>query len=292
MSDQGQNGESNSRHQSLLANVRIVLVEPAGPLNVGAIARVIKNFGLQQLVLVNPHCDPHGAEARQMAVHAQDLLNQVQIVPTLSDALSGCQRAIATTARERGFNAPLELPEQAFPWLLAPGVPTALIFGPEDRGLNNDELYKAQRIVKIPTDLAYESMNLAQAVAVSCYELSCIQRGRRLFSEAIPIEPILESTIEPTGILAEPAIDSLPEPFDQAVSPPFGSPSVSLDALEGYYRHLESVLLKAGYLYPHTAKPRMQKLRRLCQRANPSPEELALLRGMLRQCEWAMDHLR
>jgi tRNA/rRNA methyltransferase len=285
---------NQSRLADSNSNVRIVLVEPAGPLNVGAIARVAKNFGLSQLVLVNPHCDPFGPEARQMAVHAQDVLSHVQIVPTLADALRGCQRAVATTARERGFNAPLELPEQVFPWLLAPDLQTALIFGPEDRGLNNDELYQAQRIVKIPTDLAYESMNLAQAVAVSCYELACIQRGRRLSSETIPISPPIlptndlggEAGDEAGGALPNPGINS---PTEQTLST-FGLSAVSLDELEGYYRHLESVLLKAGYLYPHTAKPRMRKLRRLCQRANPSPEELALLRGMLRQCEWAIDH--
>ncbi len=75
-----------------LDSLRIVLVEPAGPLNVGAIARVMKNMGLRQLVLVNPQCDPLGAEARQMAVHAPNILEQAQIVATVPDALVGCQR--------------------------------------------------------------------------------------------------------------------------------------------------------------------------------------------------------
>jgi tRNA/rRNA methyltransferase len=82
-----------------LARVRIVLVEPAGPLNVGAVARVMKNMGLRTLVLVNPQCDPLGIEARQMAVHGVDILEAAQCVATLPAALTGCQRAIATTAR-------------------------------------------------------------------------------------------------------------------------------------------------------------------------------------------------
>ena len=82
-----------------LANIRIVLVEPAGPLNVGSIARVMKNMGLQQLVLVNPHCDPLDAEALQMAVHARDVLVNARQVATVPEALLGCDRAIATIVR-------------------------------------------------------------------------------------------------------------------------------------------------------------------------------------------------
>jgi tRNA/rRNA methyltransferase len=90
-------------------------VEPAGPLNVGAIARVMKNLGLQQLVLVNPQCDPLSAEARLMAVHAVDILETAQQVATLPEALQGCQRAIATTARVRSLSAVLEYPARRYP---------------------------------------------------------------------------------------------------------------------------------------------------------------------------------
>ncbi|MEO0868321.1 MAG: TrmH family RNA methyltransferase, partial [Cyanobacteria bacterium J06642_11] len=121
-----------------LAQLRIVLVEPAGPLNIGSAARVMKNFGLSQLVLVNPQCDPYSSEARQMAVHAYDIIGAANIVNTLPDALVGCQRAIATTARTRDLQTPLEAPNLTLPWLLE-SSPSALIFGPEDRGLNNDE---------------------------------------------------------------------------------------------------------------------------------------------------------
>ncbi|NEP17256.1 MAG: RNA methyltransferase [Leptolyngbya sp. SIO4C1] len=251
-----------------LKNLRIVLVEPAGGLNVGAIARVMKNFGLTQLVLVKPHCEPLGAEARQMAVHARDVLEQAQQVPTLSAALVGCQRAVATTARSRDFEAPLESPDTTLPWLLAPSTAAALIFGPEDRGLSNQELTQAQRFLKIPSDPGYPVLNLAQAVAVCCYELS------RLVS--LPAE---------TG---QQPMQS--EPNALRTSGSSDKQSASLDVLEGYYHHLESVLLQIGYLYPHTATSRMRKFRRLLQRAEPSADEVALLRGILRQVEWAVSH--
>jgi tRNA/rRNA methyltransferase len=158
-----------------LAHLRIVLVEPAGPINVGAAARVMKNMGLHHLVLVNPQCDPTSTAAWRMAVHGREVLAAAQIVNTLPEALVGCQRAVATTGRIHPQRQGLETPEQVLPWLLAPDsqvpLPTALIFGPEDRGLSNEELVYAQRWIRIPASDAYPSLNLAQAVAVCGYLL-------------------------------------------------------------------------------------------------------------------------
>ena len=245
-----------------LDNVKIILVEPAGPLNVGSVARVMKNMGLHQLVLVNPQCDPLGIEAQQMAVHGRDILEAAQQVPTLPDALKGCQRAIATTARTRALPTPLEHPRTALPWLLEPGITSALIFGREDRGLSNIELNYAQRFVGIPSSSEYPSLNLAQAVAICCYELYQSTQS-------------LPSNIE-TPHLFPPAQTGETAPSE---------------VLEGYYQHLETVLLKIGYLYPHTAQARMEKFRRLLNRATPTTEEAAMLRGILRQMEWALKSL-
>ncbi|MCP2730987.1 RNA methyltransferase, partial [Limnofasciculus baicalensis] len=154
-----------------LERVRIILVEPAGPLNVGSVARVMKNMGLHQLWLVNPKCDRFSKEARLMAVHGGDILESAQEVATLPEALVGCHRAIATTARRRDLPIKLEPPRVALPWLLEEGVTSALIFGPEDRGLNNIELNYAQRFIGIPSSPEYPALNLAQAVAICCYEL-------------------------------------------------------------------------------------------------------------------------
>jgi len=237
-----------------LAGVRIVLVEPAGPLNVGAIARVMKNFGLAQLVLVNPQCDPLSQEAMRMAVHAKEILESAVLVPTLAAALHGCVRAIATTGRDGDWDLPLEHPRIALPWLLEEiGQPSALIFGREDRGLSNEELNYAQRFIRIPTSPDYLSLNLATAVGICCYELA---------QNTLPTETQITDEME----------------------------FASLELVEGFYQQLESLLLKIGYLYPHTATSRMEKFRQLYNRAYLQTHEVAMLRGILRQVEWAINH--
>ncbi|NJL87883.1 MAG: RNA methyltransferase, partial [Leptolyngbyaceae cyanobacterium SM1_1_3] len=185
----------------------------------------------------------------------------------------GCQRAIATTARPRDLSTPLETPEAALPWLLEHNtvaeVSTALIFGPEDRGLSNTELNYAQRFVMIPANPAYASLNLAQAVAVCCYVLY-----------RFALAPMaLDSTLNGAERIEE---------RQQADTGPQLS-TAALENLEGYFQHLEEVLLKIGYLYPHTAISRMGKFRRLFLRATLSDQEVAMLRGMLRQLEWALE---
>jgi len=240
--------------ERVLAGVRVVLVEPAGPLNVGAIARVMKNFGLQQLVLVNPKCDPLCDEAKLMAVHAVDLLEAATLVATLPKALQGCSRAIATTARVRTLSSALEHPRTALPWLIAAPQTTALIFGPEYRGLSNEELNYAQRFVRIPSSPSYQSLNLAQAVAICCYELFVSSQEGQAIAD----------TIAAAGDVA------------------------SLEVLEGYYQQLETLLLKIGYLYPHTAASRMEKFRQMFNRAQLESTEVAMLRGILTQMDWAI----
>lgn len=256
-----------------LEQVRIVLVEPAGPLNVGSIARIMKNMGLHQLVLVNPQCDRLSPEARQMAVHAIEVLESAQEVGTLPEALQGCQRTIATTGRSHTtLNIALEPPRTALPWLLAnptlnDASTAALIFGREDHGLTNEELNYAQRLVFIPTNSAYASLNLAQAVAICCYELHAYATTKtQLPNDA---ENFQSNIQHPTSNISSADL-------------------ATFDALEGYYQHLETLLLQIGYLYPHTAASRMETLRRLFSRSYPSATEVAMLRGILRQMEWAL----
>ncbi|MBU7585741.1 MAG: RNA methyltransferase [Nostoc sp. TH1S01] len=237
-----------------LTGVRIVLVEPAGPINVGAIARVMKNFGLYNLILVNPQCDPRSPEAMKMAVHAKDILESALEVATLPEALQGCVRAIATTARVRDWGTPLETPRTALPWLLEePDKPSALIFGREDRGLSNEELNYAQRFVRIPTSEIYPSLNLATSVGICCYELA----------QQVEIAP--------------------PQISQETELAPF-------ELVESYYQQLESLLLDIGYLYPHTAASRMEKFRQLFNRSRLTTNEVAMLRGIFRQVEWALNN--
>lgn len=247
--------------ENLLANLRVVLVEPAGDLNVGSIARVMKNMGLSKLVLVNPRCDRNSEDARIMAVHAADVLENALVVDSLPEALAGCQRAIATTVRSRSVPINLEPPPVALPWLLTPNVQSALMFGAEDRGLSNDELKYAQRFVCVQSNPEYPSLNLAQAVAICAYEI--YQAWLKISNN--PAQTIVERS---------PAIEDFPS-------------NAPIDVLEGYYQHLEETLLEIGYLLPHTASVKMEKFRRLYNKANLQPEEVAMLRGILRQVLWA-----
>jgi tRNA/rRNA methyltransferase len=242
-----------------LHHIRIILVEPAGALNIGSISRVMKNMGLTQLVIVNPHCEVDGEEATRMAVHAIDLLAAAKIVPDLPTALQGCTRVIATTARERAIPTLLETPRQALPWLVESTEPTALIFGREDSGLTNAELNYATRYLRIPVGSEYSSLNLAQAVGVCAYELQMCASN-------------VDDELSNTRSQIPPQLDIAP-----------------VELVEGYYQQLETLLLEIGYLLPHTAAHRMEKIRRLYNRTQLSPNEVALLRGILRQVNWAIN---
>ncbi|NJO95423.1 MAG: RNA methyltransferase [Hyellaceae cyanobacterium CSU_1_1] len=250
--------------QNLLTNIRIVLVEPIGALNVGSIARIMKNMGLTKLVLVNPRCDLASDEARQMAVHAVDILETAQIVDSIPTALAGCQQAIATTVRSRSVPILLESSATVLPKLLVPNLQSALLFGAEDRGLSNDELKYAQRFICIESNPDYPSLNLAQAVTICVYQL--YQSWLEISNAQIS-----------TSVEFAPAIAAMPN-------------NATIEVLEGYYQDLEAMLLEIGYLYPHTVAVKMEKFRRLYNKANLQPEEVAMLRGILRQIRWANHH--
>ncbi len=228
----------------------VVLVEPAGPLNVGSVARLCANFAVDELRLVAPRCDHLGDEARLMAVHGEALLEQAQLFPNLEAALADCRRVVATSGRIEEEALPLNGPEEALSWLqggTSAGAPAALVFGREDRGLSNGELLQAGRILRLDTSEAYASMNLSHAVAVCLHELRRCTRPK-----------------------AEPQ----PEPCQR-------------EQLEAALADAEQLLLEVGFLYPHTAQARMGKVRALLQRAEIRDEEVALLRGMVRQLRWA-----
>ena len=279
-------------------NIRIILVEPAGALNLGSIARVMKNMGLSDLVLVNPQCDRLSEEARQMAVHADDILENAQIISDLPQALEGCQRAIATTARSRAIPTKLESPKSALSWLIEENTTSALIFGPEARGLSNQELNYAQRFIGIPAHPVYPSLNLAQAVAICAYELYQLSLLDKHPDFAVEEES--KSHPRATELTSELTLTSSNNLDNRSSyvnlqtkgsdSPnPIAGNNATLETLEGYYTDLKSLLLDIGYLYPHTATARMAKFRRLYGRANLTKEELAMLRGIIRQVKWAIN---
>ncbi|WP_254977360.1 RNA methyltransferase [Cyanobium sp. ATX 6A2] len=248
----------------------VVLVEPAGPLNVGGVARVCANFGVTDLRLVAPRCSHLGEEARRMAVHGVAVLQSARLFPSLAAALADCRRVVATSGRRCGEPLPLQGLDGALGWLgedvsaagagqHSTAVPRALVFGREDRGLSNAELLQAGRLLSIDTASTYGSLNLAQAAAVVLHHWHRLQTGSRQSAGASDCSP-------PSG--------PGPEPCPRA-------------ALEAMLGDAERLLLEVGFLYPHTAAARMAKLRALLQRAQVGSEEAALLRGMVRQLRWA-----
>ena len=232
----------------------VVLVEPSGPLNIGSVARLCANFATGPLRLVAPRCDASGEQARLMAVHASDRLDQCTQHPTLESAVADCRRVVACSGRMEARERDHLTPGPALQWLMqeVPGPKrVAMVFGREDHGLHNSELQLAGRLLRIPTAESYSSMNLSHAVAVC---LAGLQQ--------------LESL--PAALEAEP----LPAQGD----------------LEATLKDAEALLLEVGFLYPHTAAARMAKLRQLLLRAEPQQAEVALMRGMVRQLRWASRH--
>lgn len=279
-----------------LTQVRIILMEPAGALNVGSVARVMKNFDLSRLIVVNPQCDLGSEEARHMAVRGRDVLANAQVVPTLAEALVGCHRAIATTGRDDRIPFPLYSPRQLFPQISqalhrSPLWEVALIFGREDRGLTHGELNQAHHILAIASSDRYPSLNLAQAVGICCYELfqafHTPPDSLALGDSVLELPQALQDSSE--NLTKEGAKDDrLDVVAQRGLLPSEADLPATLEVLEGYYQHLESILLQIGYLYPHTAASRMEKFRQIYQRAGLADPEVSLLRGILRQTEWAL----
>lgn len=248
-----------------MSNIRIILVETAGARNLGSVARVMKNFGLSELWLVNPQCDRLSEEAIHMAVHAPEILENAKIVENLPEALIGCQRAIATAGRIDKGEMKVTTPSQGLSWLSQVET-SAIVFGAEDRGLSNAEIQHCQQVMRIPVNPEYPSLNLAQAVGVCCYQLQLLRDDLQRFENV-------------TSQIAQDLLKSAP--IDLAPR----------EDIEACYQQLEAVLLKIGYVYPHTAAHRLRKFRTIFDRANLSPSEVAMLRGILRQINWATAHL-
>ncbi|MEB3172544.1 MAG: TrmH family RNA methyltransferase [Cyanobacteriota bacterium] len=243
-----------------LRQLALVLVEPAGPLNVGSVARLCANFASPELAielrLVAPRCDHLGPEALRMAVHGATQLQQARVFADLAAALHDCSAVVATSGRGEGDPLPLCPLPPAMAWLLqqpiTPQQPLALVFGREDRGLSAAELLQAGRLVQLATGPAYASLNLSHAVAVVLHGLH-----QALVQATHPLPQSESEVLAPRG------------------------------AVEAMLSDAESLLLDVGFLHPHTAAARMAKLRALLQRAGLSAAEVALLRGMVRQCRWA-----
>lgn len=185
-----------------MKNVSVILIRPEHPGNVGAVARVMANFGFSRLVLVDPACDPHDEEARRRAKHAQGVLKESLVVNTLDNV--GCDWLVATSGKlGSDYNIP-RLP--VVPWQLAgriagvKGRSVGIVFGPESSGLSNDELEACDAFVSIPANPKYPILNLSHSVTVVLYELFIASQGRPVFFTPLSLKDkeVLQDLIDQT----------------------------------------------------------------------------------------------
>ncbi|HYW76872.1 MAG TPA: RNA methyltransferase [Gammaproteobacteria bacterium] len=231
-----------------LRAIRVVLVEPSHPGNVGAAARAMKTMGLGELALVAPQRFPH-AEATALASGAADILQDAAVYETLEAAVADCTLVVGSSARARRLAVPPHDARTAALRVagLAPQERPAIVFGRERTGLTNAELDRCHWLMQIPANPAYSSLNLAAAVQVVCYELRMAMSADGATA---------------SGEAPAPAGD-----------------------MERFYEHLERVLVATGFLDPQAPKLLMRRLRRLFQRARPDRNEVNILRGILTSVE-------
>ena len=158
-------------------SVIVVLDHPQDLVNIAHVVRGMKNFGLRDLRLVNPR-EYEAYRVEGIAHQTQDILSRVRAYSTLEEAIADCVHVVGFTARGRTAERNLQRPREAAAEIasLADGGPVALLFGREDKGLSNEALDRCHRVVAIPSDPGYPSLNLAHAVIIMLYELA-LARG-------------------------------------------------------------------------------------------------------------------
>jgi TrmH family RNA methyltransferase len=233
---------------SELDRLRVVLVRTRNPLNIGAAARVMSNFGFLRLRVVNPY-EVAFREARS-AVGASALLASAEEFQSVAEAVADCVLVVGTTAAgRRELQLPLKQLEEGARLIRKQPASSrvALLFGSEKTGLSNEDLSHCHWLIRIPTREQHPSVNLGQAVAICLYELA---RDRKVSRQPEKHKPATAGEVERiTGIL--------------------------LDALQS-----------SGYLKPHSAAPTRDKVRRMVRRLNLSASDAEVWLGMLRQILW------
>jgi TrmH family RNA methyltransferase len=231
--------------------LRVVLVAPRNPLNIGAAARAISNFGFTELRLVNPY-EVAFREARS-AVKAQHVLEQAREYPALSEAIADCSLVVGTTSiGNRALEHPLQRLERGGHVIREQlsTAPVALLFGSEKFGLSNEDMSYCHWLMRIPTREEHESMNLGQAVAVCLYEI-------------------------------------VRDPLAASPKPESRQPADAQD-VERLTNMLEEVLERAGYVHSRVEGSTRMKIRRLVRRMDLEMHDAQVWLGMLRQILWKL----
>lgn len=256
--------------------IRIVLVNPSHPGNIGASARAMKNMGLRDLVLVAPEEFPSGVAVGR-AVSAVDILEQATVVATLEEAVADCALVIGTSARSRSLPWPMLTPEACAGTVLSEHRRNrvALVFGREVSGLNNEELQRCHFHVQISTDENCSSLNLAAAVLVLCYEVR---------KAALAQAKALASNKEALASNKETPASANEDPWDQE--------KATGEQVELFFEHLERVLVTIDFHDPDNPRQLLQRLRRLFGRIRMDVMEMNILRGILTHIEQRLSHRR
>ncbi len=238
------------------SNLKVVLVEPNGPLNVGSIARLCANFEVDELRIISPQCDIYSLEARKMALKGQRYIDKCKIFNNLEQAIFDCDLVLASCGRvEKSKDSYFESPEDICKWILSlkQVKNLAILFGREDRGLTNEELLMAHRIVNIPSSENYPSLNLSHAVSIILYELN--KSPKRDLHKDLKV-------------------------FDLASS----------KQINDSFLEIEEMLLRVGYLLKHTSEAKISKFKKYILRANTSIHEMNILRGIVHQINWFLNN--
>ncbi|HKY79966.1 MAG TPA: TrmJ/YjtD family RNA methyltransferase [Sphingobium sp.] len=223
----------------------IVLVRPQLGENIGKAARAMLNFGLTELRLVSPRDGWPNPDAGPSAAGADLVLDNAALFETLADAVADCANVYATTVRKRGVTKPVVTPEEAAREVHAASGRSAFVFGPERSGLETEDVALARKILTVPINPEFGSLNLAQAVILCAYEWS------------------KQATLD------QPTVTDLGEPAPQA-------------ELEGMIAQFETLLDGAGYFFPLDRAPATKRtLRNLLTKPGWNHLEVRTLRGVL-----------
>lgn len=236
--------------QLSLDNIRIVMVHPLYGGNVGSVCRAMANMGFSDLALVNPQ-RLNMDDARMMACHAAAILEERSEFTSLAEAVADCGIVMGATARTGLYRQHAKTPREWAPKALeaAGGGRTALIFGPEDNGLTNEDLALCTQIIQIPTTEEFTSLNVAQAVMLCCYEIFV-------------------------------ASDSYEDPVEKSEE----APSELRERMFALWR---DTLLEIGFMKGDKAEHMMLGLRRILSRGALTVDDVKILMGMARQAAWA-----